>query len=213
MHESTKGTILRVRPLSETSLIVHWLTAKHGRLSTVAKGARRTKSPLHGKIDLMFEAEFSFRRSRQSDLHILRELKILEFHPAIRKNIPSLQLLAYATHFIEQTTEAETPLLGIQPIFSSLLSHLDSNPNRPALVYALEMKLLNELGQAPALNECRLNDGTRKLLEQMTILDWDIIITLKPTGAQAQEAKQFLHRFLTHQFDKLPKGRGAALGE
>jgi DNA repair protein RecO (recombination protein O) len=213
MYESTQGIILRVRPLTETSLIVHWLTANHGRLSTVAKGARRVKSPLNGKLDILFDAEFSFQRSRQSDLHILREVKIHEFHPAIRKNIPSLQLLAYATHFIEQTTEAEAPLLGIQPIFSTLLSHLDSSPNRPALVYALEMKLLHELGQAPALNECRLNDGTRKLLEQMAILDWDTIITLKPTRAQAEEAKQFLHGFLTHQFDKLPKGRDAALGE
>ena len=59
MDESAQGIILRVRPLTETSLIVHWLTAKHGRLSTVAKGARRTKSALRGKIDLLFDAEFS----------------------------------------------------------------------------------------------------------------------------------------------------------
>ena len=213
MDESAQGIILRVRSLTETSLIVHWLTAKHGRLSTVAKGARRAKSTLRGKIDLLFDAEFSFRRSRRSDLHILREVKIHESHPAIREDIPRLQLLAYATHFIERTTEVEAPLLGIHAIFSTLLTHLDSNPNRPALVYALEMKLLNELGQAPALDECRLNDGTRELLEHMAVLNWDTIITLKPTKAQAEEAHQFLHGFLVHQFGKLPKGRGAALGE
>ena len=213
MDESTQGIILRVRPLTETSLIVHWLTAKHGRLSTVAKGARRTKSPLRGKIDLLFDADFSFRRSRRSDLHILREVKIHESHRAIRENISHLQLLAYATHFIERTTEVEAPLLGIHAIFSTLLTHLETNPNRPALVYALEMKLLNELGQAPSLYESRLNDGTRELLEHMAFLNWDTIITLKPTKAQAEEAQQFLHAFLIHQFDKLPKGRGAALGE
>jgi DNA repair protein RecO (recombination protein O) len=179
----------------------------------VAKGARRTKNALRGKIDLLFDAEFSFRRSRRSDLHILREVKIIKPHCLIRGDIQRLQLLAYATHFIEHTTEVEAPLLGIHAIFSTLLLHLDSNPNRPALVYALEMKLLNELGQAPALDECRINVGTRKLLEHMEVLNWDAIITLKPTKAQAEEAQQFLHGFLIRQFDKLPKGRGAALGE
>ena len=211
MDESAQGIILRVRPLTETSLIVHWLTEKNGRLSTVAKGARRTKSALRGKIDLLFDAEFTFRRSRRSDLHILREVKIHESHPAIRENIPRLQLLAYATHFIERTTEVEAPLLGIHTIFSPLLSHLDSNPNRPALVYSLEMKLLNELGLSPALDECRLNEGTRELLEHMAVLNWDTIITLKPTKTQAEEAQQFLHGFLIRQFGELPKGRGAAL--
>ena len=213
MDESAQGIILRVRSLTETSLIVHWLTPEYGRLSTVAKGARRTKSALRGKIDLLFDAEFSFRRSHRSDLHILHEVKIHDSHPAIREDIPRLQLLAYATHFIERTTEVEAPLMGIHAIFSTLLMHLDSNPNRPALVYALEMKLLNELGLTPALDECRLSVNTRDLLKHMAVLNWATIISLKPTKAQAEEAHQFLHGFLVHQFGKLPKGRGAALGE
>ena len=45
MDEDVNGIILRVRPLTETSLIVHWLTTEHGHFGTVAKGARRAKSP------------------------------------------------------------------------------------------------------------------------------------------------------------------------
>jgi recombinational DNA repair protein (RecF pathway) len=41
MVESATGLVLRIRPLTETSLIVHWLTPDLGRLATVAKGARR----------------------------------------------------------------------------------------------------------------------------------------------------------------------------
>ena len=44
MTENATGIILRTRPLTETSLIVHWLTPELGRLATVAKGARRHKS-------------------------------------------------------------------------------------------------------------------------------------------------------------------------
>jgi DNA repair protein RecO (recombination protein O) len=66
MSERTIGLILRTRPFTETSLIVQWLTADFGRLSTIAKGARRTKSPFAGKLDLYYLAEFSFVRSRRS---------------------------------------------------------------------------------------------------------------------------------------------------
>jgi len=72
MDERATGLILRLRPLTETSLIVNWLTAEGGRIATVAKGARRPKSPFRGKLDLFYEADFSLLRSRRSDLHILR---------------------------------------------------------------------------------------------------------------------------------------------
>jgi DNA repair protein RecO (recombination protein O) len=52
MIETATGLIFRTRSLTETSLIVQWLTPHLGRLATVAKGARRVKSPFHGKLDL-----------------------------------------------------------------------------------------------------------------------------------------------------------------
>jgi DNA repair protein RecO (recombination protein O) len=212
MDESTHGIILRVRPLTETSLIVHWLTAEHGRLSTVAKGARRPKSTFRGKVDLLFEGGFAFRRSRKSDLHILREVYIEATHANQRDDIPRLQLLAYATRFIESATEPENSLPGIYVIFSTLLSHLDTHPTRPALVYALEIKLLNELGIAPSLDETRLNDGTRDLLDRLAILNWETITQLKPTRSQAEAARQFLGNFIQHNLGNIPKGRDTALG-
>jgi len=90
MIESTHGIILRTRPLTETSLIIHWLTPDLGRIATVAKGARRPKSPFAGKLDLFYTAEFSFTRSRSSELHNLREVKLQETHAAIRTDLSKL---------------------------------------------------------------------------------------------------------------------------
>ena len=67
MDERAEGLILRTRPLTDTSLIVQWLTPALGRISTVAKGARRPKSLFTGKLDLYYEAAFSFQRSRRSE--------------------------------------------------------------------------------------------------------------------------------------------------
>src|SRR5476649_2958465 len=110
MTESATGLILRTRPLTETSLIIHWLTPDFGRIATVAKGARRHKSPFLGKLDIFYLADFSFSRSRISDLHNLREVSLRETHNPIRADILKLQQAAYATNFIVQATETETPL-------------------------------------------------------------------------------------------------------
>ena len=85
MIESATGLILRTRSFTETSLIVHWLTPNFGRIATLAKGARRPKSPFLGKLDLFYLADFSFSRSRRSDLHMLREVSLREMHGALRQ--------------------------------------------------------------------------------------------------------------------------------
>ena len=122
MIETTSGLILRTRPLTETSLIVHWLTPELGRLATVAKGARRHKSPFQGKLDLFYQADFSFDRSRRSELHTLREVSLRETREAIRKDIRRLQQATYATALVEEATETGTP---IPEIFELLRGFLD----------------------------------------------------------------------------------------
>src|SRR3954463_6728725 len=102
MIETARGVILRTRPLTETSLIVNWLTPDLGRISTVAKGARRPKSPFRGKLDLFYELDFSFQRRRRSELHTLREVSVRDMHPDLRRELAHLQQAAYAATLIEQ---------------------------------------------------------------------------------------------------------------
>src|SRR5512135_1096902 len=94
--ESATGVVLRTRPLTETSLIIHWLTPDRGRVATVAKGARRPKSPFHGKLDFAFACDFSFVRSARSELHPLREVVVRDPHEPLRHELGWLQQAAYA---------------------------------------------------------------------------------------------------------------------
>src|SRR5712671_90385 len=144
MTESTTGLILRTRPLTETSLIVHWLTPNFGRLATVARGARRPKSPFRGKLDLFYLADFSFLRSRRSDLHNLREVSLKQTHPRLREDLGRVQQASYCAALLEQSTEAETPLPGLFELFRSLLDQVGSQSPKPQAVFAFELKLLEQ---------------------------------------------------------------------
>jgi len=211
MIDSASGIILRTRPLTETSLIVHWLTADFGRIATVAKGARRSKSPFAGKLDLFYAADFSFARSRSSDLHHLREVNPREMHGAVREDIFKLQQAAYATAFIEQSTERETPLPAVHELLRGFLDCVCRQKLGPQIVFAFELKLLHELGLEPNLSETNLSAGTKKIAEILALKDWTAGSRLKLTDAQRGELGQFLHGFLIFHLGRLPRGRAAAL--
>ena len=211
MTESSCGIILRLRSLTETSLIVHWLTPQLGRIATVAKGARRQKSPFAGKLDLFYIAEFSFGRSRHSELHHLREVSLRELHGALREDLLKLQQAAYATAFVEQATETETPLPEVFGLLRTFLEQVCHQPPQPQNVFALELKLLGELGLAPDLAQVSLTPGAGKIAEQLTGGDWSQIGRLRLTAAQAAELSQWLNGFLIFNLGRVPRGRSAAL--
>lgn len=205
--EQTTGLVLRTRPLTETSLIVQWLTPDLGRVATVAKGARRPKSSFRGQLDLFYIADFSFARSRRSELHTLREVKLLEANALLRRDMQHLEQVSYCAALIEQNTETETPLPGLFELFVALLKELPHQPAQPQTIFAFEMKLLEELGQRPDLSETKLSPGAKQLLEKFCELDWPGIFRLRLSKPQETELRQFLHGFMIFHLGRLPKTR------
>jgi DNA repair protein RecO (recombination protein O) len=211
MIETATGLVIRTRPLTETSLIVHWLTPQHGRLATVAKGARRPKSPFRGKLDLFYLADFSFARSRRSELHTLREVGVRETHAVLRQDLSALRQASYCAALVEQSTETETPLPAVFELFIALLGRLMGGPAQPETVFAFELKLLKELGLQPSSQRNELNAGAQQILRTLTDGEWVLIARLKLSEAQLKALGQFLFGFLTYHLDKVPKGRNLAL--
>jgi DNA repair protein RecO (recombination protein O) len=212
MEERATGIVLRTHPLTETSLIVHWLTAERGRLATVAKGARRPKSPFRGLLDLFYLCEVSFARSRRSELHTLREVRLQEPHAALRTELGWVRQAAYGATLIEQTTETETPLPEVFELYRSLLAALSLRPPQALTIFAFEMKLLAELGLSPNLAEAALSPGASQILEKCLNASWLELFQVKLSPAQTAELQRFLHGFLLYHLSRIPPGRSAALG-
>jgi DNA repair protein RecO (recombination protein O) len=205
MDERSTGIVLRTRPLTESSLIVHWLTPELGRVATVAKGARRPKSALRGKIDLFYTAEFLFARSRRSDLHLLREVTLQATREMLRRDLSYLHQAAYCSRLIEQTTETETPLVEVYALLSGFLDALPLKAPQPQMIFGFEVKLLHELGLGP--QEGKMAAAVQRLIE----LDWRQIQQLSLREVEVRELRQFLHGFLIYHLGKVPANRAAAL--
>src|SRR6266404_4865215 len=105
--ETTAAILLRKRKFSDTSLIVSWCTESLGCIQTVAKGARRAKTPFAGKLDLFFESEISLVPSRKSTLHTLTEVVVRNPFSGIRESYLRTQAAAYFVELIEICTERD----------------------------------------------------------------------------------------------------------
>lgn len=211
MEERATGLILRQRPFSETSLIIQWLTPGAGRISTMAKGARRPKSPLRGKLDLFYLADFSFSRSRSSDLHNLREVEVRDTRAALRRDIGWLQQASYATHLIEIATEAETPIPEMFDLLNEWFNYLPHQPPAPHAVVAFELKLLELAGLRPDPDELRLTTAGKEAMNALAESPWNEMAALNFPEPILRQVETFLHGFLIYHLGRIPKDRHGAV--
>jgi DNA repair protein RecO (recombination protein O) len=131
---STTAILLRKRKFSDTSLIVSWCTESLGCIQTVAKGARRPKSPFAGKLDLFFEADIAIVPSRKSNLHTLTEVALRDPFAGIRKNYVRTQTAAYFVELIEVCTERDHHEPELFALLRRAFGYLDkSEPNLRAV--------------------------------------------------------------------------------
>ena len=96
--ETAEAILLRRSRFAETSLVLVWLSPSLGKVRTAARGVGRKDSKLRGRLDLFYHAEIHFAHGRKSDLHALREVRLIETWDGLRvdytrllaaENVPS----------------------------------------------------------------------------------------------------------------------------
>src|SRR5437870_2532372 len=144
--QSTAAILLRKRKFSDTSLIVSWCTESLGCIQTVAKGARRTKTPFAGKLDLFFETEISIVPSRKSTLHTLTEVVVKNPFAGIRKKHLRAQTAAYFVELIEICTERDHREPELFDLLRRAFGYLDTNDPTLRAVSHFETELARIAG-------------------------------------------------------------------
>jgi DNA repair protein RecO (recombination protein O) len=153
----TEAIVIRLTRLTETSLIVHWFTEAHGLVKTVAKGARRPKSPFNGQIDLFFGGEITFTQARRGELHTLRETSIRQWREGLRRNYNSTLLAAYCCQLLERAVEPEHPEPALHDLLRRALDHLDTAPPSLRAFHHFEAELARLLGVSHHLDKAEVS--------------------------------------------------------
>lgn len=177
---TTEAIVVRLTRLTETSLIAHWFTAAHGLVKTVAKGARRARSPFSGQIDLFFGGEIAFIHARHGELHTLREVAIRHWREGLRKNYTSTLLAAYCCQLLESAVEPEHPEPELHDLLQRALDHLDHAPPSQRALLHFEAELARLLGVSHGQQPAHLS--LREALGTLPISRVELVERLFPAG-------------------------------
>lgn len=144
--ERSRGIIIRLTRLTESSVIVHWCMEQDGLIKTVAKGARRPKSAFAGKLDLFFEAEVGWVRSRKSELHTLRELEVGDYREGLRVRYRDTVLAAYFVDLLTSVAEPDHPVPELYDLLRRGLGYIGREGADLRAMLHYEKELVRLLG-------------------------------------------------------------------
>ncbi len=153
-QEKTDGLVVRLVDFSESSRIVTLFTADFGKISALAKGAKRLRGPFEAALDLLAECRVVFLRKPSGGLHLLTEAQLRNrFAPSRRSMIP-LYGGYYVAELLAGLTEEDDPhpLLFNESLLTLRRLETDDDPRVP--IVRFELALLRELGHLPEFDQC-----------------------------------------------------------
>jgi len=148
--QTVQGFIIARMPFGNTSLIVRCLSRQAGRLTFMAKGAARPRSPFAGALDLFYLADFLYQPARTGDMHALREIKLMEAHLGLRRSYANLLAAQYFAALIETVTEPATPVPDEFELYGNALAYLCETDISWRAVERFEQRILTLAGIAHA---------------------------------------------------------------
>ena len=152
-HIVIRGVVLRETETKESDKILTLLTAERGRLSVIARGARRKSCKFAASAQHLAWSEWTLYQ--KGDWYYVNEGTTLELFTGLRTD---LELLALGCYFAELTEAVTAPEVPAGPLVSHLLNGLyalSTLHKPPALVKAaFEIKLLCLAGYEPLADSC-----------------------------------------------------------
>ena len=148
----TEAICLDIRPWSQTSHVVSWLTP-NGRLATVVKGAVRPKSSFLGQYDLNYTCEILYYARAKGELHALRDCVPLDMRERLRGNYRALALAGYFRQLVGELAPSGSDCNAwyrlLSSSLSSLLPHRSSLIPHPSSLISFELEILRLSGLSP----------------------------------------------------------------
>jgi DNA repair protein RecO (recombination protein O) len=152
---TTPALVLRSFPHKESDLIVRLFTDALGKIAGIAKGARRPKSPLTGRFEILHLGEVKGYHGNGRELCSIDTVSTVESWPHLRSSLEGFYRLHYIAELLDAAFEEEQPHGALFGLVNGLLALLEHEAVDPDLgLRYLELRLLEELGWGPSFEAC-----------------------------------------------------------
>lgn len=153
-NQSTTAIVLRTVDFSETSLIVTLLTKDLGRISALAKGARRLKGPFEGSLDLLSVCAITLIDKPGDTLDLLTESKLRRRFRGAQRSLERLHAGYYIAEMLRLLIDDDDPHRELFDMTLSAMGMIDGEGDVAKTLLAFDAQCLRLLGHAPATRRC-----------------------------------------------------------
>ena len=160
----TEAIVLRSIRYGEADRILHVYTPGHGRLSAIAKGARRSRSRFGARLEPFLRVDAQLHEGR-SELLTVTGVDTVATHAGLRDHAATLDAAARACDAVTRLFETSDPHPEVFHLLASELALLSADPahGRPGNGLAFRLKLLLAAGIVPQLAACAVCGETEHL--------------------------------------------------
>jgi DNA repair protein RecO (recombination protein O) len=157
--EKSTAIVLRVIDFSETSCVVTLFSRDFGKISALAKGARRPKGPFEAALDLLAVCRIVFLHKTSDALDLLTEAKLERRFRAAGRSLSRLYAGYYLAELLRELTDEGDPHPELYDAADGALLALDDEGDAAAVVLRFELTALKVLGHLPSLADCAACGG------------------------------------------------------
>lgn len=156
VEERTPAVVLRAHPYSESDKIVTFLTRDWGKVTGIAKGAKRSQRRFVNVLESFTHVLLRFRPSRWDDLAFIFGCDLLRTFRAPGRDLQRYAFASYLTELIDVMISGRE---AGEETYSLLLVGLTALEEQtdlsPLFLSAFELLLLMYTGYAPNITECQ----------------------------------------------------------
>src|SRR5436190_1105483 len=150
----TPAVCLHNVEFSETSQILRFFTPAQGRISCIAKGAKRKKSAFLAPFEILSVYDLIRIEKRPGTLDILTKAERQRTFVKLREEYPRYVAACYAAEFVDEFAPDGQPIDGLYDELLRLLERLEGGAPVPDAVFSFETLAFKTLGYLPRVREC-----------------------------------------------------------
>ncbi|MGE0869684.1 MAG: DNA repair protein RecO [Kofleriaceae bacterium] len=154
MAEPTLGIVLRTTPLRESDLMVVAYTEAYGRVSAVARGAKRSQRRFAGALSLLVLANFQLTRRAQREVWTLEAAEVVREWTRLSSDVVAVAHASYVAELVGALLPPEAPDPHALDVVVGLWESLAEAGPSPAALRSVELELLELAGHRPAIDAC-----------------------------------------------------------
>jgi len=152
---TTPAILLRRVDYGDFDLILTLFTEATGKISVIAKHAKKSKKRFAGVLELFTVLQITCQASRRTGLPVLQEALLEEPFVAIRENMLHTAYASYWAELVATWAEEAQQLERLYRLLVFVLTGLDRQQMDPALLNLMfQMQFLDIAGLCPNLNYC-----------------------------------------------------------